>query len=204
MRQMETERFDTGNWQVSIDRRPSSAKSVKDRHDCSLRLLAAPHWLRARGGSLKWQTIVLFLKDTTELRDAPDWARRRPSHLRGYACQSSPGGAVATHPSQMARTAIKSGHGAFHVMKCSCNPANNREMPEETSPAAGEVARPDTTSGSQSASSSPYRWPCRSATPPSPLNSCAKASFEREGRIGGVLRHAAGSTGGLTLSASPA
>ena len=94
-----------------------------------------------------------------------------------------PTGLVGIHAHRMAGTAIKSGHGALQMMKCSCNPANNRETPEETSPAAGEVAQPGTTSGYRSASSSPCRWPCRSATPPSRRSPLGDASVDLRGRL---------------------
>ena len=100
------------------------------------------------------------------------------AHRRRRSWSQSRHGSTSDPSTPMAGTAIKSRNGAFHVMKCSCNPANNREMPEGTSPAAGEVAQPGTTSGSQSASSSPCRWPCRSATPPSPHNRPSKAPFD--------------------------
>lgn len=53
-----------------------------------------------------------------------------------------PTGLAGIHANPMAGTAIKSGHGALQMMKCSCNPANNRETPEETSPARARSPDP--------------------------------------------------------------
>jgi hypothetical protein len=91
------------------------------------RLLAAPIGCANRVIVLCPKCTVPFPEDTTELwPDPAPGTRSLTAHKEGDGKHKCPRDLAGIHANPMAGTAIKSGHGALQMMKCSCKPANNR------------------------------------------------------------------------------